>query len=470
MRSIGRYHAALSRCASDVQLGALANGDVVERLRRAVAEGSVKASCREHPLQPSLVLWLVLGMSLWRDLSIPNVLRRLLAPWRRSGGDLPLDPVTDGALAHARKRLGPEPLRRFFEEGAAGVRPEPSFHGRRLWAIDGVRCCVPDTERNARAFGRQTRRGQGIPLPQLLAITLICVSTHRMRAACILPCHTGERDPGLRLLEHLGRGDLALMDRGFYAAWLIRALEARGIEYCIRLPSTVKARKRRRLGPHMWEVEIHTRYRREGSRRLKRRRLGRVEEIAVSGRMIEYRMRGAKETVRLLTNVTDEGIGAIELACLYHERWEVEVANDEIKTHLASVRHGTQRTVARGKSPELVKQEMWALFALYNLLREQMERAATRAGTDPRRLGFVDCAEAIRRAVDEGPAASDRPATGRYTRLLDDMADCAQRRWRRHRRSPRAIRARRQRFRTKRPRDRCTPFNFMAALERSMVE
>jgi IS4 transposase len=54
---------------------------------------------------------------------------------------------------------------------------------------------------------------------------------------------------------------------------------------------------------------------------------------------------------RLITTILDhEQASAKELAALYHERWEIETALDELKTHL----RGAQ-IVLRSKTPELVQ-------------------------------------------------------------------------------------------------------------------
>ena len=55
-------------------------------------------------------------------------------------------------------------------------------------------------------------------------------------------------------------------------------------------------------------------------------------------RVVDYRLKDVKDAepiYRLITTILDhEKAPAKELAALYHERWEIETALDELKTHL----------------------------------------------------------------------------------------------------------------------------------------
>ena len=77
---------------------------------------------------------------------------------------------------------------------------------------------------------------------------------------------------------------------------------------------------------------------------------------------------------------------AAELAALYHERWEIEGALAELKTHLRGA-----RMVLRSKTPALVRQEFWGLLLAHFAVRGLMHEAALRADEDPDRLSFLAC-------------------------------------------------------------------------------
>ena len=117
-------------------------------------------------------------------------------------------------------------------------------------------------------------------------------------------------------------------------------------------------------------------------------------------RVIEYQLSGvadAEPLYRLLTTVLDaEDAPARELAALYHERWEIETAFDELKTHL---RWARWRIVLRSKTPELVRQEFWGLMLAHYAIRALMYEAARQRGDDADGLSYVHAVRVIRRDI-----------------------------------------------------------------------
>jgi len=101
-------------------------------------------------------------------------------------------------------------------------------------------------------------------------------------------------------------------------------------------------------------------------------------------RVIEYTMKRTKEKYRLVTNIlNEEDAPASELAALYHERWEIELAYDELKNHLKR-----PATTLRSKTPELVIQELFGYLLAHYTIRSLMHRAARKDQIDPDRLSF----------------------------------------------------------------------------------
>jgi len=115
-------------------------------------------------------------------------------------------------------------------------------------------------------------------------------------------------------------------------------------------------------------------------------------------RVIEYRLEGvegAEPGYRLMTNILDdEAAPANELAALYHDRWEVENAFDELKTHLRGA-----RTILRSKTPDLVRQEFYGLLMAHFAVRSLIHEAALRADKDPDRLSFLHAVRVVRRKM-----------------------------------------------------------------------
>ena len=119
----------------------------------------------------------------------------------------------------------------------------------------------------------------------------------------------------------------------------------------------------------------------------------------VAVRVIDYRLQGDAEPIyRLVTTILDhEAAPAHELAALYHERWEIETALDELKTHLRGA-----RIVLRSKTPDLVRQEFYGLMMAHFAIRSLIHEAALKAGEDPDRLSFLHAVRVVRRKL---PAA-----------------------------------------------------------------
>ena len=120
-------------------------------------------------------------------------------------------------------------------------------------------------------------------------------------------------------------------------------------------------------------------------------------------RVIDYRLEGvagAEPIYRLMTTILDpEQAPGSELAALYHERWEIETALDELKTHLRGA-----RIVLRSKTPELVRQEFYGLMMAHFAIRGLMHEAALKADEDPDRLSFVHAVRVVRRKLPLFPA------------------------------------------------------------------
>jgi IS4 transposase len=121
-------------------------------------------------------------------------------------------------------------------------------------------------------------------------------------------------------------------------------------------------------------------------------------ENGVVVRVTEYRLEGipgAEPIYRLLTTILDyEAAPATELAAIYHERWEIETALDELKTHLRG-----SRIVLRSKTPDLVRQEFYGLMMAHFAVRGLMHEAALKANEDPDKLSFLHAVRVVRRKI-----------------------------------------------------------------------
>lgn len=118
---------------------------------------------------------------------------------------------------------------------------------------------------------------------------------------------------------------------------------------------------------------------------------------------------GTQGRFRLLTTLLDEyHAPALELAALYHERWEVESVFDDLKTHVHQ-----RRRVLRSQTPELVRQEFYGWVLTHYAVRWLMHTAATEHQVPPRTLSFVATVQLLRRAQPQSgafPPSASAPA------------------------------------------------------------
>ena len=355
-----------------------------------------KRRLRRLPLV--VVVWLVICFGVWSQDSIPTIWRRLSGTVRALfaalGGRRP--PVKS-AFSQARQRLGAAPMHRLFRLAARPVATEQTigafYKGMRMRAIDGVHLDVMDTPANAAAFGRPstTRNGQAVAggYPQVLAVCLCETGTHIIQDLVIRPGNSGEKRPARWLLRQVPGGDLLLWDSGFYSHKLLAEAMERGIQVLGPVPAGVVLRPIQRLSDGSYLAKTYpTQYARQKDRD------GRLLRI------IEYTFDdpnrpGHGERHRLVTTLLDEKeCPARELICLYHQRWEIEIANDELKTHQLA-----RLVDLRSRTPGGVRQEIYGILLAYNAVRGLMHEAALAEQIDPRRLSFLDSLRIIRDTV-----------------------------------------------------------------------
>ena len=172
-------------------------------------------------------------------------------------------------------------------------------------------------------------------------------------------------------------------------------------------------------------------------------------------RVIDYRIddgRHNEEVYRLLTTILDPtDVSAVDLAAAYAERWEIESAFDELKTHQRG-----PRTVLRSKSPDLVLQEIWGHLCCHYAIRTLMWEAADNARVDPDRVSFVAALRIARRSItvarDFSPSDSDhgwRYAIALLVRRLNPA--------RRQRSNPRVVKRKYVKWHVKRAHHRSWP-------------
>lgn len=144
------------------------------------------------------------------------------------------------------------------------------------------------------------------------------------------------------------------------------------------------------------------------------------------------------------------GHSALDLAQAYHERWEIEVGLDEIKTHQSSHAGGTLETIFRSKTPRGVMQEAYALISSYNMVAAKIEEAAKAHGLSSHQISFTDSLRVISHMVPRMMGATKAQLPALQKQLLQDIAECRLDRPRRPRGYPRVVKVKMSKYKLKR--------------------
>jgi hypothetical protein len=381
------------RLSDRIAIGVLTHTYPPGLVDQVIAEAGAQER-RQRLLPARVVVYYVLAMCLFSQVGYEEVARLLtegLAWARRWRGSWQVP--TTGAIARARARLGAEPLRALFR---AAVRPlaTPATSGAwyrdwRLTSLDGTTVDVADTPANAVAFGRpRTHRGEQAAFPQVRVMALAECGTHAIIDAELGAYTTGELSLAPALVRLLRAGMLVLGDRGLVSFDLWRTMAATGADLLWRTRTNAVLPVVQTLpdGSYLSQI-VAGRDHRHGRDPI----MVRVVEYALAdpGRPTQ------QAPYRLVTTILDpQQAPAAELAASYAQRWELETALDELKTHQRG-----PKVVLRSKTPQGVEQELWGMLLVHYAIRQLMHQAALQAEVDPDRLSFTRSLRVVRRQV-----------------------------------------------------------------------
>jgi hypothetical protein len=380
-----------SRITDYISLGVVAKTFPVATVK-SVLEATGRSSRRQRELPAHVVVYYVIALALYMQSSYREVLRGLL-----EGIQWLLNPTArlkvtgKSGISQARTRLGVEPVKQLHDQIVCPIATEATkgawFRGWRVVSLDGSTLDVADEQVNDAAFGRPVaQRGQSA-FPQIRFVSLVENGTHVLFGTQMAGYGTSEMTLAKGVLPRLGQGMLCLADRYFFSFELWQQARATGSELLWRIRKNLQLPCEQRLDDGSYLSRIYP-----SQQDRQRQRHG------VVVRVIDYRLEGvagAEPIYRLVTTILDpDKAPAPELAALYHERWEIETAFDELKTHLRGA-----RIVLRSKRPDLVRQEFYGLLMAHFAIRGLMHEAALKADEDPDRLSFVHAVRVIRRKL-----------------------------------------------------------------------
>ena len=382
-----------ARITDYISLGVLTKTFPLERVMAAVAAAG-KTSRRQRDLPAHVVLYYVIALTLYMQVSYREVLRCLLEgiKWLL-GPEWEVRVTGKSGISQARTRLGWEPLKLLHDELVAPIAVKRTqgawYRDWRLVSVDGSTMDVADNQDNEKAFGRPAASRGSSAYPQVRFVSLVENGTHVLFGTRLGGYHEGEITLAHKVLPSLKKGMLCLGDRNFFGFDLWKKARATGADLLWRVKKNLRLPCEERLSDGSY---LSTIYRSD-----KDRRRG-IHGVRV--RVIEYTLEGvvdAEPIYRLVTSILDpDQAPAKELAALYHERWEIETALDELKTHLPG-----SKIALRSKTPDLVRQEFYGLMMTHFAVRGLMHEAALQAGEDPDRLSFLHAVRVVRRKLPQ---------------------------------------------------------------------
>ncbi len=261
------------------------------------------------------------------------------------------------------------------------------YRNWRLISLDGSTLDVADSAENEEAYGRPGASRGSSAFPKIRFVGLLENGTQVLWAAQMAAYATDEITLAQQVVPALQKGMLCLADRFFpsYQLWQTAAKTGAALLWRTRQNARLEIDRRLPDGSYLSRLYASTSDRRN-------------QRQAIVVRAIDYRLKDmpkAEPVYRLITTILDpKQAPAQELAALYHERWEIETALDELKTHL----RGAQ-IVLRSKTPELVKQEFYGLLMAHFAIRGLMHEAALEVDQDPDRLSFVHAVRVVQRKI-----------------------------------------------------------------------
>jgi hypothetical protein len=405
-----------------------------------------KLSKRACTLTSEVMIGVVLAMGLFTEMPIRQVFkasRRL-----RMGEASP----SRSSLCMARQRLGSEPLVELHglvvKPLATEETPGAFYHGMRKVAFDGTVLDAPDCDAHQHLGRSSGSRGEG-PFPQVRKVSLVELGTHIEFAFAYGGWHDSEKKLVEQLWDEIPEDAILMEDRGFFSFQSWKKLHGKH-NLLVRVIKSMVLKPIKNLSDGSYLAKIYANsWNRSNDRH------------GIVVRVIEYKLddpqrTGHDEVHRLMTNLFDvEEFPAMEMIMEYHERWEIEIAFDEQKTHQDPCR-AEKTTNLRSETSDGLKQELFALSLGHFVTRTMMAEAAATSNLDVDRLSFKGCFQILKTRLPECDAATETSFADWFKAVLWEMS-CETIPARRNRINPRVIKRKMSRWNKCRPEHRKQP-------------
>ncbi len=373
-----------------------------------------KATIRRRRLPADQVLWLVLGMALFRNEPVAEVARRLNICAKGLASDQLLAP---SGVSKARQRLGCAPIEWLFRQtGATWGReryPGDDWHGLQVLAVDGAVLRTPDTPALRAHFGSgNTTTHRQTPYPMMRVVALMNVRSHVVLDAQLSPYRRNEMQSAADFIDRVPDQSITLFDKGFWSADLLQRLATQGQMRHWLIPARSNA-----VTETIETYNDNDRLVRMRVSPQARRKNPALPETWTARAVDTVTDKGRARTIFTSLPAADYDTEAV--AALYDERWEIEVGFRDIKSAL---QHNAM--TLRSKTVDLAYQEVWGLLLAYNVIRREASQAAVAHGVDPTRIRFKFAYQYIAAQLIVMAAAQPLSKTG--ARLSELRAGLAQ--------------------------------------------
>ena len=395
-------------------------------------KGSGIVTLRKRRLPLEMMIWSIVGMSMFRHLPMSDIVNQLdiMLPGKRPF-------VAPSAVVQARQRLGADVVKRIFEQTQQlwhDTTPSPDFCGLKLLGVDGVVWRTPDTKENEEAFGKLHNDKRESAYPQIRMVCQMELTSHLLTASAFDKVATNEMRLAANLIPSTPDNSLTLFDKGFYSLGLLNQWKNTGIErhWLIPLKKGTQFEVVRKLSARDQIIRLKT----TPQARKKWNDLPAMIEARLITRLIKGK------SYSILTSMTDPlRYPVANIADLYAHRWEIELGFREMKQYMLR-----NLLTLRSKKPEMIKQELWGVLLSYNLIRFQMAKMAhSLKGVMPYQLSFNRASAYIIHELTMLPFVSPGKIPKVVNSLLE-MAEAFVLPERRERSYPRMVKVRPKRY------------------------
>jgi hypothetical protein len=236
-----------TRITDFISLGVLTRTVPVSQVK-AVLAAQGRASQRQRELPAHVVVYYVICLALFMQVSYREVLRCLLEglAWLLGPGAT-VKVTGKSGISQARTRLGWEVMRQLHEEVvkplAAPTTPGAWYRRWRLVSLDGSTLEVADEKENEQAFARPSASRGHSAYPQIRFVSLVENGTHVLFGTRLANYATGEITLAQEVLGCLQKGMLCLADRNFFGFALWNRARATGADLLWRVKKNLRLRQ-----------------------------------------------------------------------------------------------------------------------------------------------------------------------------------------------------------------------------------